>query len=175
MPLVAPVGGLFVAWSDNDAIEAWKATAARGNEAELDRILRAIRARGWSLTLASSTHRRLEAAVGRDTVDRANRPRDEEVRLLAAALLDVYEPTLSTASTSRWDVAMISAPVFDAHGEVILTLGLWSFPLGLGLEDIKDSATALVACADGVTARLDGTDPRGLEPLLAVALQKPLP
>jgi flavin reductase (DIM6/NTAB) family NADH-FMN oxidoreductase RutF/DNA-binding IclR family transcriptional regulator len=150
-PFLPPLGALLVAAG---AESAWLARAGDLDEgrrqARIDLLERA-RCRGWSLSLGDAAHSELERALGRYSDGDRSPETQSEIRRLADSVTDRFEPA-RVASDERYDVRLISAPVIDADGEVVLLLTLWGLPTGLSGHQITEYATQLCAAAADVSA-----------------------
>jgi DNA-binding IclR family transcriptional regulator len=99
LPLVAPIGVLWMAWSDAPTVEAWLARAVIGAAVRpaLD-VLPVVRRNGFAVTLASPEWRALsEPSHGRTT---RKEPEPGELRALLAAL--GRRPVLSGIEERAW-------------------------------------------------------------------------
>jgi flavin reductase (DIM6/NTAB) family NADH-FMN oxidoreductase RutF len=150
-PFLAPLGTLLVP----DDGDAWLARAgdltSAQRAAHRERLCRA-RARGWSLSLGNETHRAFEKALGRWTA--GNRaPGDlAEIRRLAAAVADRFDPAVLDPAGAH-HVRLVSAPVLGADGTVML-LTLWGLPGPLEGARVTTFAARLRDAADRVSARI---------------------
>lgn len=152
-PFLPPLGTLLVAEGGEDA---WLARAGdlddRGRAAELDLLARA-RHRGWSLSLTDPAHTELEHALGRYSDGERTPEALDRIRKLAAAVTDRFEPA-DVDADGRYDVRLLSAPVVDADGVVVLLLTLWGLPAGLDGRTITGYAEQLRRAAAAVGAAL---------------------
>lgn len=160
MPFVAPLGLGWAAWLDVAARQRWAGSvtnriAIQDLTAALDRV----RARGWSVVLHSSGQARLERAVSAADV---TSPSAESVDELTAATADLdlagYEPA-ELARDKQYDVRVLSAPVFDAQGELVLLLSLYRAPRGLSGPEVEDMGRRLAETASAVTGATGGRPP----------------
>lgn len=149
VPLVPPMGSVFVAWASCGDAEAWIARAhsrrepGRGGrsdgrelEESLSRLLEAVRRRGFSASVARH-------ALG-----------DEGTK-----------STMSTSLEVSYDTDLVAAPVFDANGDVVLALSLFGFPFTLDENRAGEVGLAVRNAAEVVTKRLGGDVPwEGREP-----------
>ncbi|WP_248825913.1 IclR family transcriptional regulator [Frankia umida] len=129
MPLVPPFGAVLVAWSEADSV-AWLSrvddTLPGGQMRIWEDALQAIRARGYSITVASgqipdfSTGFSLMDAA--PDVSAARRKQEELVDLMQHSEYLVPVPEASDEVSGR--VTQISAPVLDLAGKVVAALML---------------------------------------------------
>jgi DNA-binding IclR family transcriptional regulator len=135
MPLVAPVGAPFVAWSTDAVIEEWIARRERPTDKKLRnewrRTLQLTRSRGYQIIMRaprSPTKASLmtEMAAGRFPPDYKH----EMAKLTSAYDHELTQPE-KIGSDSTYDVFMISSPLFDQNGQAAfnLSLGIFAMPL----------------------------------------------
>jgi DNA-binding IclR family transcriptional regulator len=163
VPLVPPLGAVFMAWAGPDEVEAWLARTPSPHapdRARAERILSAVRARGFAVSLASSAQRALGDAVLALTTNPSQGSMRASVDELFGALAasDDYELTSIEAGRS-YDVAMIAAPIFDADSRPLAAIAASGFPPGLATADISEIAERIVASAVLVTKQTRGRVP----------------
>lgn len=162
-PFAPPVGLMFVLW-DDDALRAWLAKAPtvplRTESGRLHRVIDNCRADGYLVERLTPGGRRLYALMaGMST----NLP-DELRALLSELVSDIGERVYLRDETDahqrdgRFDISVISAPVFDHYQRQVMAVSLH---IGTALtdEEITHRARALVATADALTAQLGGIKP----------------
>ncbi|HZR14582.1 MAG TPA: helix-turn-helix domain-containing protein [Acidimicrobiia bacterium] len=156
LPLVPPLGTVFMAWSSDAEIEAW--LQRTGPSAPADRIARfrsavaAVRDRGYSLALEADARIQIGRALGaRDPGADASRL----ARLVEELGHEEYVlAELEHASSYR--LSMIAAPVFGADGSVVLALTLFGFRASLDPVEIRVLADRLVEATRIVTKSVHG-------------------
>lgn len=129
-PLMAPVGHVFLAWSEPAEVEAWIARA-EGPDFRIDRDriaaeLALVRRKGYSLFhFARADYRPAEALQ-----HLAGKPDDparrEKVRAAMAAFSEHWS-LLEPEPGRRYDVSNAVAPVFNAQGKVLMAVVLNGF------------------------------------------------
>ena len=143
LPLVPPIGTVFVAWSPPGEIDRWLRRGGREvTDAQRDRYraaVEAVRRRGWSVGVE------VPGAMASGT-------RLEELAHDEYLLLE-----LEKAQTYR--LSHISAPVFGPDGTVVLALNLLGFPGLLRAEQVPELADRLVTAALTVTKSIHGRAP----------------
>lgn len=147
VPLVPPLGLVFMAWARPDEVAAWlgRASVAQGRD-RVELALATVRDRGYALG-RMLTLRPPHAGPGMD--------RDA---LATASLDDDYDlPTLDPGA--EYDLAMASAPVFDADGRVLVAITASGFAPGLTGRDVADIGERVRACATVVTKQTRGRLP----------------
>ncbi|MEX3653996.1 helix-turn-helix domain-containing protein [Mycolicibacterium fortuitum] len=161
-PFAPPVGLMFVLW-DDDALQAWLAKAPtiplRTESTRLQRVIENCRDDGYLVERLTPGGRRLYALMaGMST----NLP-DELRALLSELVSDIGERVYlrdegGSDEHDRWDISVISAPVFDHYRRQVMAASLH---IGTALTDdeISDRARALVATADTLTEQLGGIKP----------------
>lgn len=131
MPLVPPLGSVFVAWSGDDEIDRWLANLGpKATKADFSRYrdaLESVRERGYSLGIG-----------GTDDYDLGELQDDRAYR-----------------------VNHIGAPVFDNRGEVVLALFLIGFQGQIDADEVPGYAKRLLEAAGEVTDALGGRPPVG--------------
>ncbi|HZQ58134.1 MAG TPA: helix-turn-helix domain-containing protein [Acidimicrobiales bacterium] len=161
-PIRAPMGSIFYAWADDEAVEAWleRSGPATAEEVALDRAeLDVVRARGFSVALEGAARRELGTALEQV----ADRPRvrgqlDELVRRTAgrsAHLIDIDEEASYTVSS-------ISAPVFNAAAQVALAINVVGLSPGTSGVDVLSYGEEVLGTALVVSKRTRGNPPPDL-------------
>jgi DNA-binding IclR family transcriptional regulator len=162
VPLVPPLGAVFLAWADDDEVDRWLAKDPSGSRSQAARHRAALdlaRTRGYALAAASDVQR----SFGDAASDLADVPGRRELRseldeLLAALAagpyaLDALEPDRT------YDVGVIAAPVFDVDGGVLAAITGTGFPPGRSAAEIVAAAEAVRDCAAVVTRESKGRAP----------------
>ena len=149
VPLVPPLGAVFMAWAAETEIAAWLDRAPR-SAAERDRnraMLDVVRSRGFAIGTASPAQR-----VFADTlVTLTDDPRRDELRarvdeLVDALATDDYE--LSTIEPqATYSVGMVASPVFDGDGRVVVALVAMGFEPSLTAAEVLAAGEAVRAGA----------------------------
>ncbi len=151
VPFKPPLGSVFAAWG---GAERW--LAGRPDEAALRDVLALVRARGYSVALQAAARQRLGHALNA----MARAPSDER---LAGAVQELVEDLgrrryqlTDMSDDAAYDVSMITAPVFDATGHVVLALTLQGFTapktgaeISVLGERVRDAALAVTMRSHG--------------------------
>jgi DNA-binding IclR family transcriptional regulator len=131
VPLVPPLGAVFVAWGD---AEGWLDQAEDADD--LRATLAGVRRRGYSVALEHDARKGLGAALDQ----RADMPADDRLqRSVGDRVADLgrREYQIHELDPSRsYEVSMIAAPVFDATGDVVLALTVLGFPAALAAAEV---------------------------------------
>jgi len=154
MPLVPPLGSVFVAW---DGAEDW---LARAEDPEpLRAELESVRRRGYAVALDAGTQIKLASAL--DAL--AAMPSDARLRRSVEELIDGLAGsdyhTASLDDDRGYDVSMIAAPVFGPNGEVVVALTLVGFPPGVTGTEIAAHGARVRDAALAVTRLTRGRAP----------------
>ena len=151
LPLVPPLGTVFLAWSDADEIDRWlRKLGPDAPERKLRKYrsaVEAVRERGYSIGLDLDAPVRLGAALEGDR--RARAKLFEELSHGEYQLLE-----LERAASYR--LSHIAAPVFGPDGGVVLSLNLLGFGSRLPADRVPELADQLVAAALTVTKSIHG-------------------
>jgi DNA-binding IclR family transcriptional regulator len=138
LPLVPPLGTVFLAWASDDEIDAW---VARGGSRD---TLDTVRGRGYSLGL-DPVAAHLTSAESFEQVVRTMPVGEYLVRDL--------DPKASYA------LSHIAAPVFGADGRVALALTLVEFRGALTAGEVGEVASQLLDATRTVTKSVHGRVP----------------
>lgn len=125
LPLVPPVGALFMAWSDAPTVEAWLARASAGAAVgPAVEALPRIRHTGYCVTLDSPQWRALTQPTPVPLARGGSEGRMAAQRDLLVALADlpVRAGDLDDATTYR--PCDVEAPVFGADGTALMTVSV---------------------------------------------------
>lgn len=162
IPLVPPLGAVFMAWSSDDEVERWLARGPASSQEQLDHHRAALdlaRQRGCAVAASSEVQRSFGAAAS----DLADVPGRHELRsaldelLIAMAAgpyaLDALEPDRT------YDVGVVAAPVFDVDGAVVAAITATGFPPGRSAAEVVAASDAVRDCAAVVTRESRGRPP----------------
>ena len=153
LPLVPPLGTVFVAWSGHREIDRWlNRLGPDASDDDLERYRRAlevVRERGYSVGLGGDEQQRMveSMASGRARTRRAPSAPGEEYALV------------ELADDAPYTLNHIGAPVFGPDGRVALALFLIGFRGQIGADEVPRYAERLVEEATEVTAGLRGVIP----------------
>jgi DNA-binding IclR family transcriptional regulator len=157
VPLVAPLGSVFIAWNDGARIAAW--IAAADDADGLRAALAGVRERGYSVAYDDDVRRGLGIALD----NLADLPVDAGLRGTVDELvaeLGQREYQLTTFDAGRtYDVSMVAAPVFNAEGVPALALTLLGFERGLSADQIASYGQRVRDAGLVITKRSKGRIP----------------
>jgi flavin reductase (DIM6/NTAB) family NADH-FMN oxidoreductase RutF/DNA-binding IclR family transcriptional regulator len=150
LPFVPPTGAVHAAWMKQPEIDKWLAAGPRREERAT--AVSNVKKRGYSVGLASDAQHALatrlhELALAHD-IDRSADFGD----LLDKLCFDPRELTPDV----KLQVRLMSAPVFDAEGEVAMALTLHGFEKPKTSDDIDRHLELLGAAATKATFALGG-------------------
>jgi DNA-binding IclR family transcriptional regulator len=144
--LAAPGGALSMAWAPAAAVRDWAGVGEDESLPEaLERSLAAIRARGYSIELLNLAPE-IFAQFMRELKNHIH-PREEQVIVDAMSKrMLAHEQTMldEVEATQSYDVASVSAPVFDRRGNASLIIGLSAFTQRLTGAEIESLGTMLL-------------------------------
>lgn len=167
VPLVPPLGPVFLAWSEVEDVERWlRALGPGAGEAERARYrdaLDVVRRRGFSVGLESGAR----AESGRALVELVGAPTDERLRgrvldLIGAMRNDYI--ALDLADREEVPVSNMAAPVFGERGEVVLALTLQGFAESMTGRAIAAVADRLLSSVLSLTRASGGRAPAAFRP-----------
>lgn len=158
LPLIPPMGTVFLAWGNGPATERWLARlgplADEHSRSVFRRALAGVRTRGYAYALENEPLRRLGTVLASDEDPDTPTVR-EAVRAVAASIAgreDDHRPGEPTAAN------VLAAPVFDAEGKVALALTVVG-PPGNGTNSTLDLVEPLRGAAERVTDSICGRSP----------------
>ena len=153
LPLIPPLGGVFVAWSGPDEIEPWIGKLGRISEDTRNRFrgaIEAVKERGYSVGLEGDAQL-LQALRG---------DRDQTVEAAVKGLRREEYALIEIDSNATYRLNHVGAPVFGTDGRVALGLFLIGFQGQVAGQDVERQAEQLMKAADAVTTAIHGRDPR---------------
>jgi DNA-binding IclR family transcriptional regulator len=172
VPLVPPLGSVFLAWAPRAVIDAWLDRLPPGtsdDERELYELsLDFVRRHGYAAGFELATRRELGQAL----VALTDHPRSADLRASIEALVgrlrnEAYPMTDSTiaqghhgvSDDGRRSVSYIAAPVFGSTGEVVLALSAIGFTTALSGDEIELVAARMRTATAAITAETHGRAP----------------
>jgi len=160
-PLLAPIGAVFMAWSDDAAIDAWLERAQLDTPvAGLYRVVLAeIRARGFNIPMQAIASPAVTEAMARV---RSEPLADEAEHRLTDVLQETDEMLISFDRLSGSDQIMyktVTAPIFDPIGRVLLSLSITGPEHLVGVDEVLQLGRRLVQSASIATRQARGRVP----------------
>ena len=161
VPLVPPLGSVFLAWADDERPRSWIARSA--DPAKAAEVLARVRDRGYAVALEAEGRRVLGDALDHLADD----PADPTVRgTVDDLVIELGQGEYQVGQLDRertYDLSMISAPVFDTNGEVALALTLVGFEPGLTAEQVAAYGDRVRDVGVVLTKRTHGKLPSSVE------------
>jgi flavin reductase (DIM6/NTAB) family NADH-FMN oxidoreductase RutF/DNA-binding IclR family transcriptional regulator len=151
LPFAPPTGSVFAAWLPDKEVERWLGRVAEAERRQVSRTaLELVRERGYSLGLINDAQREFSARLDAIASGRTHAAGlDNLIEDLA------YDPAHLTPAVYS-AVRLVSAPVFDASGQVALALTLYDFPKPPTSNGVESYVTRLINEAARVTEKLAG-------------------
>lgn len=125
LPFVAPFGREFVAWASAAAQQEWLDAAGPVNDtyrSRMPKVLNEIQRRGYGIERLSDPLLKVYAALLALDVDNVPDPVAARLAGAVADLTVVDFLSDELAQIKQFSLATISAPIFDHHGDVVLTV-----------------------------------------------------
>lgn len=153
IPFRAPAGFVVAPWI-KDPSRWLRGVPDAEHETWMERLA-TVRRRGFSVGLLNRAQRSFAA-----TLDRlAARPGSVSPAYLEGLLRDLaYDPAQLTPEVKK-DIRVISAPVFDAHGQVALALTVYGFPRPPADRGVDAYIDCVCTAARRATEHLGGRPP----------------
>jgi DNA-binding IclR family transcriptional regulator len=162
VPLVPPLGAVFVAWGAEAELEDWARRAGGGRPGEAAwyrRVLATTRLRGYSVTVQATTPRDDVAEAVAAAADRPGHAARQVLGDVVSRLGHGAYHLDDLSVPGRHRVRMIAAPVFDADLQVMLAISLLDLPEPLDAAQIESWGTRLRDVGIVVTRRTRGEVP----------------
>jgi DNA-binding IclR family transcriptional regulator len=164
LPLVPPLGSVFMAWAEPDDIDGWlQRQHTWATEEQLDRYqaaLTAVRRRGYAVSLDADA--RLQ--VGQALAELGDEGKTQPVRGMLERLLDDLGRQdyflIEVEPAAPYKVNTMGAPVFGPTGRVELALFLVGFRGVLNGEDVMEHGERLAQATRNVTKAIHGVEPQ---------------
>ena len=161
LPLVPPLGSVFMAWATTDEIDAW---LQRADDREIERYhlaLLSVRERGYAVGLEADPRATLGKALAQLAEDTPTVRR--QVRSVVEQLLDElrHDEYILTELDPKatYLVNHIVAPVFGPDGRVELALSLFGFEGPLSAAKVAAYGERLMQATRAVTKAIHGREP----------------
>lgn len=151
IPLMPPMGEMFLAWEDEENIERWLARALPSDQCTSENYrarLQVARERGWSVTMCGNFPDNEVYSALREYSSGLYTPvQERSLREIIAQTSSSYEPVRFDADGS-YDVDSLLAPVRDLSGKVHLVLRASALPRGASGSQVTAWAQELVRIAE---------------------------
>ncbi|MCV7004042.1 helix-turn-helix domain-containing protein [Mycolicibacterium alvei] len=150
LPFVAPFGREFVAWAPAAVGDEWMAAAGPVNDvfrARVPKVLKEIQKRGYGIERLSDPLLNVFAALL--ALEGTTAPDPVAARLAGAVgdltIIDFLPGELN--KIAQHPLATISAPIFDAHGHVVMSVSAQPYEQ-LTVEEMRDVGARVVEFAE---------------------------
>jgi DNA-binding IclR family transcriptional regulator len=156
VPLVPPLGAVFMAWATPAEVARWLARAPSVDTARAQAALSLARSRGYSIGSASDTQRAFGATVFSLADAAGSQAVRADLDALLASLADGDYPLASLDAGELFDVGMIAAPVFDGDQRVVAAIAATGFARAFAAEEVVRAAERVRDAAAVATKRGGG-------------------
>ncbi|EMR00250.1 flavin reductase [Paeniglutamicibacter gangotriensis] len=154
IPLMPPMGELCLSWENEEAIQRWLDRALPSDECspnEYRERLRAVRKRGWSLTLKGDYRDEEVFAALREYSSGCYTPAQERhIREIISRTSSSYAP-ITLKDGESYEVDSLLAPVWDSAGKVRLVLRITHLPSSATAQQIIAWADQLMLTATAMS------------------------
>jgi DNA-binding IclR family transcriptional regulator len=135
LPLMAPIGTPFLAWRDQDAVDAWIGRRQTNLDpkllAALHRDLALTRERGYQIALQPRERRTIGNLMAEMARSSSVSDYKNEVRRVIETFTEEMCQPVEFEPDEVYDVLLIAAPLFDQSGQAVYNLSLGALPPGL--------------------------------------------
>jgi DNA-binding IclR family transcriptional regulator len=162
VPLVPPLGSVFMAWAPAGVVDTWLARLgpdASRDEVELHLVtLDWVREHGYAVGLEGE----VRTELGRTLAELTDEPASGDLRarldrIVARLAREPYAPTRAPRGPAA--VSLVAAPVFGPYGDVVLALSAIGFPEPLDPDAVDSVGQRMRQSAAAVTAEIRGSSP----------------
>ncbi|HET6951517.1 MAG TPA: helix-turn-helix domain-containing protein [Acidimicrobiales bacterium] len=167
--LTPPLGAVFLAWSDDDTINRWlqesEGDADEGVVERYQQALAGIRRHGFALTpqlIGGKRITELLFELARGTSRQARQAVNELLRDLEREEPDRIITEIH--ANDSYDAGILSAPVFDASGKVLIALGLVDVGATISGAQLLARVDRLLESTRAITKAINGRPPDRREP-----------
>lgn len=163
VPLIPPLGALWMAWSNEDDIKSWMQRLphkiTREEKASYNEVLSYIRTHGYGIYLENPATVQLAQTTEGISSSRDSRDTKEQLTKLIDSL-DVDRHYLTAPEKGEsYKVNIISAPIFSPFGETWYVMSMIGFTRALRTEEIQEYATILTERCRSITTQNNGKLP----------------
>ncbi|WEV77408.1 flavin reductase [Janibacter cremeus] len=161
IPLIPPIGDVYVAHASQEVQDAWcaKAPADEEVQARYRRRLETVRRDGYSVVQVGAVgavqYARMHEALEEYASGPLTPSRERAVREVLSEMSDFFEP-IDICEDTRYDLGSIMVPVFDPGGTVAMVLRLTQLPQGASAHTVRGWLGALQEAAAEVSTSLRG-------------------
>jgi DNA-binding IclR family transcriptional regulator len=160
-PLAPPMGPVVLAWTSDDAVEAWlHRLGAEVTDDERERYraaVEAVRRRGYSVGIGVPRLYELQALYASGDLHTPQGRRELSLKLAAFARNN--SPPMVDELPPDAEISGVTAPVFDADGTMLFAIGITGATYRV--RDVPALSRAVVRAAGRVMAAIGGRQPAG--------------
>jgi DNA-binding IclR family transcriptional regulator len=160
-PLLAPIGAIFMAWADDDAVGEWLTRAElppRLADGYRD-ILAEIRERGFSVPLPPIGSPAVQDAITRVRSEPTDRRAEHHLAGVLQQTDEMLLPLDRFSPTDEIVYKTIAAPIFDPLGRVLLSLSITGPDHAVTVEEVLRLGHRLAQAAAVATRHVRGRAP----------------
>ena len=163
VPLVPPLGAVFLAWAADPTVDRWLARLGPDTpaaELDLHRVsLDWVREHGYAVGLEGE----VRAELGRTLAELTDQPASSDLRarldkVVARLAHEPYGP--GDALFEPFRVSLVAAPVFGPGGDVVLALSAIGFAEPLDTDAVDEIGQRLRRATTSITAETHGRAPQ---------------
>jgi DNA-binding IclR family transcriptional regulator len=160
-PLLAPFGAVFMAWADEASITGWLDRAALSADVAglYRRQLAAVRDLGYSVTMPALSAPAVQDAISRLRAEPGDEMGEERLAEALRRGEEMIAPLDGLAGDDQITFTAIAAPVFDAIGQVLLSLSIAGPPHPVRAGRVRELGAQLAQEAAIATRQTKGRMP----------------
>jgi flavin reductase (DIM6/NTAB) family NADH-FMN oxidoreductase RutF/DNA-binding IclR family transcriptional regulator len=157
VPFAPPLGSIFAAWLPTAQADQWIGSGTDETQQQAYRkALARVRERGFAVGLPRQEVHQTFTQRLKGQADSSEIQRGEFENLIAGLRFDPAE----MAAEPGEDALMVSAPIFDSAGNVVLSLTVQGFSPPNSPAEARANVTRVVHGAKRITAALGGHEPQ---------------
>lgn len=161
IPLMPPIGEVYIAFAPQEVQDHWCAKAAKDEEvqARYRRRLETIRRDGYAVVQVGAVgavqYAKLHDALDEYASGPLTPSRERAVREVIAEMSHFFEP-IDICEDTTYELGSIVVPVFNPDGSVSMVIRMTQLPQGVSGETVREWVAALQDAARKVTGSLGG-------------------
>lgn len=163
VPLIPPLGALWMAWSNEEDIKNWMQRLphkiTKSEKASYNKVLHTIRSQGYGIYLENPATVQLgQTTEGMSSSRRSADTNEQLTKLIDKLGVDQHYLT-NPESGKSYNVNIISAPIFSPFGETWYVMSMIGFTQALTMEEIQNHAAMLTERCRSITIENNGRLP----------------
>lgn len=161
IPLMPPIGDVYIAHASQEVQDRWRARAAPDEETQTRyrRRLETVRRDGYAVVQVGAVgavqYAQLHEALDEYASGPLTPSRERAVRQVLSQMSHFFEP-IDICEESTYDLGSIMVPVFNPDGGVSMVLRLTQLPQGASAQTVRQWVAGLQEAAAEVTSSLSG-------------------